>query len=95
MRALLGVNVLIAFLDAALMHQARATHWLRQAIAHGWAYSLEQNGCLRSMAQPVYLQALPSTTVASRLARAATRPRTSFWPTLLGANPVHCQHLLG
>ena len=53
MRALLDVNVLIALLDAAHMHHARATQWLQQEIAHGWASCpLTQNGCLRIMAQP-------------------------------------------
>ena len=60
MRALLDVNVLIALLDAAHMHHARATQWLQQEIAHGWASCpLTQNGCLRIMAQPAYPQALP------------------------------------
>lgn len=31
------------------MHHARATQWLQQEIAHGWASCpLTQNGCLRT-----------------------------------------------
>ena len=79
MRALLDINVLIALLDAAHMHHARATQWLQQEIAHGWASCpLTQNGCLRIMAQPAYPQALPLAAVASRLAQAAAHPAHAF-----------------
>lgn len=99
MRALLDVNVLIALLDAAHMHHARATQWLQKEIAQGWASCpLTQNGCLRIMAQPAYPQALPLTAVASRLAQAAAHPAHAFLAddySLLDANQVHWQHLLG
>ena len=99
MRALLEVNVLIALLDAAHMHHARATQWLQQEIAHGWASCpLTQNGCLRIMAQPAYPQALPLAAVASRLAQATTHPAHTFVPddySLLDAKQLHWQHLLG
>lgn len=99
MRSLLDVNVLIALLDAAHMHHARATRWLQQEIAHGWASCpLTQNGCLRIMAQPAYPQALPLATVASRLGQAAAHPAHAFLAddySLLDADQVHWQHLLG
>lgn len=99
MRALLDVNVLIALLDAAHMHHARATHWLQQEIGHGWASCpLTQNGCLRIMAQPAYPQALPLAAVASRLAQATAHPSHAFVAddySLLDANQLHWQHLLG
>ena len=99
MRALLDVNVLIALLDAAHMHHARATQWLQQEIAHGWASCpLTQNGCLRIMAQPAYPQALALAAVASRLAQATAHPAHTFVPddySLLDAKQLHWQHLLG
>jgi hypothetical protein len=43
----LHVNVLIALLDAAHMHHARASQWLQQEVTHGWASChLTENGCL-------------------------------------------------
>ena len=93
MRALLDVNVLIALLDAAHMHHARATQWLQQEIAHGWASCpLTQNGCLRIMAQPAYPQALALAAVASRLAQATAHPAHTFVPddySLLDAKQLH------
>ena len=99
MLALLDVNVLIALLDAAHMHHARATQWLQQEIAHGWASCpLTQNGCLRIMAQPAYPQLCPLISVARRLAQAATHPAHAFLAddySPLDANQLHWQHLLG
>jgi hypothetical protein len=89
MRALLDVNVLIALLDAAHMHHARATQWLQQEIAHGWASCpLTQNGCLRIMAQPAYPQALPLAAIVSRLAQ-ATAHRQITVSYLLGLAVRH------
>lgn len=99
MRALLDVNVLIALLDAAHMHHARATQWLQQHMVQGWASCpLTQNGCLRIMAQPAYPQSLPLAAVASRLALATAHPAHAFLAddySLLDANQVHWEHLLG
>ena len=98
MRALLDVNVLIALLDAAHMHHARATQWLQQEIAHGWASCpLTQNGCLRIMAQPAY----PTPCHWPQSPAAGHRPpRTphAFLAddySLLDAGQLHWQHLLG
>lgn len=99
MRALLDVNVLIALLDAAHMHHARATQWLQQQIANGWASCpLTQNGCLRIMAQPAYPHALPLVAVASRLGQATAHPAHAFLSddySLLDANQLHWHHMLG
>lgn len=57
-----------------------------------------KNGCLRIMAQPAYPQALPLAAVASRLGQAAAHPAHAFLAddySLLDANPLHWQHLLG
>ena len=99
MRALLDVNVLIALLDTAHMHHIRATQWLQQHLDHGWASCpLTQNGCLRIMAQPAYPQALALAAVARRLAQATAHPAHVFLAddySLLDANQLHWQHLLG
>ena len=110
MRALLDVNVLIALLDAAHAHHARASEWLAQHISHGWASCpLTQNGCLRIMAQPAYPQSLPLAAVAARLAQATAHPAHAFladdyslldrgqidWPQLLGHRQITDSYLLG
>ncbi|WP_313315630.1 TA system VapC family ribonuclease toxin [Pulveribacter sp.] len=99
MRALLDVNVLIALLDAAHLHHAKATQWLQREIGRGWASCpLTQNGCLRIMAQPAYPQALPLAAVAGRLAQAAAHPAHAFLSddySLLDAGTLHWRHLLG
>jgi len=99
MRALLDVNVLIALLDAAHIHHARATQWLEREIAQGWASCpLTQNGCLRIMSQPGYPQPLPLAAVAGRLAQAAAHPAHLFVPddySLLDQDRLHWQNLLG
>lgn len=99
MRALLDVNVLIALLDAGHLHHARASQWLTQEIAHGWATCpLTQNGCLRVMAQPAYPQALPLAAVAARLAQATAHAAHQFVPddySLLDASAIRWHQLLG
>jgi toxin-antitoxin system PIN domain toxin len=110
MRALLDVNVLIALLDAAHVHRQRASAWLAQNLALGWASCpLTQNGCLRIMAQPAYPQALPLAAVAQRLAQAAALPAHQFiaddfslldagalrWPQILGHRQITDAYLLG
>ncbi|MEZ5608237.1 MAG: TA system VapC family ribonuclease toxin [Burkholderiaceae bacterium] len=110
MRALLDVNVLIALLDAGHVHHLRASEWLEQHIADGWASCpLTQNGCLRIMAQPAYPQALPLAAVAARLAQATAHPAHAFvaddyslldvqqldWPRMLGHRQITDSYLLG
>lgn len=84
MRALLDVNVLIALLDAAHVHHATATAWLRANIAQGWASCpITQNGCIRILSQPAYPSPLPPATVAGRLAEAVNTAHHAFWPDSL------------
>ena len=72
-RALLDVNVLIALLDADHLHHRRASAWLAENIASGWAScAITQNGCVRIMSQPGYQNPLPAARVVERL-RAATQ----------------------
>jgi toxin-antitoxin system PIN domain toxin len=78
-RALLDVNVLIALLDADHLHHARASAWLAENIAAGWAScAITQNGCVRIMSQPGYPNALPTARVAQRLREAADTDHHRF-----------------
>ena len=80
MRALLDVNVLIALLDSAHVHHARATAWLEHNLDEGWASCpITQNGCIRIISQPAYPNAKPAAAVAQRLADAAAQPWHEFW----------------
>jgi uncharacterized protein len=86
MRALLDVNVLIALLDEAHVHHARAGRWLADNIQAGWASCpLTQLGCVRVMAQPAYPNAQPATVVAQRLANAMRERHHRFWGATLDA----------
>ena len=68
MRALLGVNVLIALLDAGHVHHAAAGAWLHAHIGQGWASCpITQNGCLRIMSSSAYPRPQPTAVVAQRL----------------------------
>jgi predicted nucleic acid-binding protein len=80
-RALLDVNVLIALLDGAHVGHDKATNWLGQEIAQGWASCpLTQNGCIRIMSQPAYPGAVAAAEVAMCLA--------CVWPKRHVAQPT-------
>lgn len=86
MRALLDINVLIALLDSAHVHHARARNWLEANIAQGWASSpITQNGCVRILSQPGYPQPIAIAQAIERLRRAAQEPHHEFWPDDLSA----------
>ena len=99
MRALLDVNVLVALLDAAHIHHHEATTWLARNLRHGWASCpMTQNGCLRILSLPSYLNRQPPREVATRLAQAARDPAHEFWPdslSLLDDARVSWDHVLG
>ncbi len=81
MRALLGVNVLIALLDADHSSDARATQWFGSHARNGWASCpITENGCVRIMSHPGYPNALPVQAVVQRLAEASTSGLHEFWP---------------
>ncbi len=98
-RALLDVNVLIALLDADHVHHARASHWLSENIASGWAScAITQNGCVRILSQPAYPNALPAAQVAARLSAATQTPHHRWVPadvSLLDAPLFDAGQLLG
>lgn len=88
MRALLDVNALIALMDAAHVHHARAKAWLGADTEQGWASCpLTQNGCIRILSQPAYPGTHPPVATAERLAEATATRWHAFWPddlSLLG-----------
>ena len=98
-RALLDVNVLIALLDADHVHHTRASAWLADHIAAGWAScAITQNGCVRIMSQPGYPNALPAARVAQRLREATETPHHLFVLSdlsLLDTQPFDTEQLLG
>ena len=99
MRSLLDINVLIALLDAAHVHHARATQWLGENIRHGWASCpLTQNGCIRTLAQPNYPNSVPAVQAAARLREAVRTVHHQFWAddqSLLDDDLFNWTHLLG
>jgi len=98
-RALLDVNVLIALLDADHLHHRRASAWLADNIAPGWAScAITQNGCVRIMSQPGYPNPLPAARVAERLREATLTAHHQFVPgdmSLLDAGHFDTEQLLG
>lgn len=98
-RALFDVNVLIALLDADHIHHARATAWLADNIAFGWAScATTQNGCVRIMSQPGYPNSLPTARVAARLREAVETPHHVFVAentSLLNQSRFDTEQLLG
>ena len=98
-RALLDVNVLIALLDADHLHHRRASDWLSDNLAAGWAScAITQNGCIRIMSQPAYPNALPTARVAERLRTAASTTHHRFIGgalSLLDTERFDSERLLG
>lgn len=91
MRALLDVNVLIALLDEAHVHHARARRWLAANVEQGWASCpLTQLGCVRIMASSAYPNSQPAPVVARRLAAATAQRHHEFWPAALDALSAEC-----
>ncbi len=99
MRALLDVNILIALLDGAHIHHERASAWLAENLAAGWASCpITQNGCIRIMSQPAYPNSRPAAVIAERLAEAAAQPHHDFWAddfSLLEPGTLNWSGILG
>lgn len=86
MRALLDVNVLIALLDTAHVHHARARQWLEANIAYGWASCpITENGCVRILSQPRYPRQTRLVDAADRLREAQATRWHAFWPDSISA----------
>ncbi len=99
MRALLDVNVVIALLDGAHLMHRQATTWLSSEIDAGWASCpITQNGVIRIMSQPGYLNTQPVAKVAERLAEACATDDHVFWShdfSLLADGVIEWPRLLG
>lgn len=98
MRAMLDVSVLIALLDAEHVHHVTVTNWFADNAPHGWASCpLTQNGCIRILSQPAYLNSTPAALVADILGEATAGPLHEFWPdslSLLTPGALHWDRLL-
>jgi toxin-antitoxin system PIN domain toxin len=80
MTALLDTNVLIALLDAAHVHHARAHAWMARNGRLGWAScAITQNGCVRIMSQPGYAGHRSVAELGALLRRALASPHHVPW----------------
>jgi toxin-antitoxin system PIN domain toxin len=80
MRALLDVSVLIALFDSEHVHHNLVSSWLVAEAAQGWATCpLTQNGCIRILSQPKYINRTAASLVADVLAEATASPGHAFW----------------
>jgi len=96
--ALLDVNMLIALLDAAHVHHARARSWLMSQPHPIWASCpITQNGFIRIISQSAYPGSISTAQAFSVLGSAANTPYHRFWPddvsllesSLIDPNFVH------
>jgi hypothetical protein len=98
MRAMLDVSVLIALLDSEHIYHESVTRWFADNSALGWASCpLTQNGCIRILSQPAYLNSTPAAQVADILSDATLNPLHEFWPdsfSLLSPGALHWDRLL-
>jgi toxin-antitoxin system PIN domain toxin len=98
MRALLDVNVLLALLDRAHVHHARARAWFSGRAPLGWASCpITENGFIRIISQPKYPQPITIADAISLLEAATSTTLHEFWPadvslldaTVLDRSRVH------
>lgn len=82
-RALLDVNVLLALLDSDHVDHGRASTWLDDEIAAGWAScAITENGFVRVLSQPRYPSPVSPAEAIELLSRARESGHHAFW---------HCQ----
>jgi len=78
--ALLDVNMLIALLDAAHVHHARAKAWLIAQPDPVWASCpITQNGFIRIISQSAYPGSISTSQAFSVLGNATRSPHHRFW----------------
>jgi toxin-antitoxin system PIN domain toxin len=109
-RALLDVNALLALFDESHPSHGPARDWWHANQAGGWASCpLTQNGFVRVMSQPRYLQSRSSVEAIAALRTGLERPEHQFWPDdisiadetlfdrgyILGPNQITDIYLLG
>ena len=99
MRALLDVNVLIAWLDQDHVHHMVVRDWLSKNIEFGWATCpITENGCVRIMSLPRYANRLPPQLIAERLRAATTSAHHRFWGdevSLLDTGTIDWNRIIG
>lgn len=111
MRALFDVNALLALFDEAHSFHAPVRAWWRDNQASGgWATCpLTQNGFVRIMSQPRYLQSRSPAEALAALRTGVEQPGHEFWPDdasiadeelfsaahILGPNQITDVYLLG
>jgi toxin-antitoxin system PIN domain toxin len=99
MRALLGINVLLALLDADHVDHRRAQEWISGEIQHGWAScALTQNGFVRIISQPKYPSPVSPFEAVERLRRATSTEHHEFWlcsTSLLDDRRINSSHVHG
>ncbi|MBA3279297.1 MAG: PIN domain-containing protein [Geodermatophilaceae bacterium] len=98
-RALLDVNVLLALLDSDHVDHGRATDWLDDEIAAGWAScAITENGFVRSLSQPRYPSPVTPAVAIELLDSARDSGHHAFWPcdvSLLDVRIVDPSYLHG
>ena len=79
---LLDVNVLIAIVDSGHVHHQRAFVWFSDTARNGWATCpLTENGLIRILSNPRYVNSLGSVPpAAALLERLRQSPTHQFWP---------------
>jgi hypothetical protein len=99
MRSLLDVNVLVALFDADHSLHTPAMRWFDEHGATGWASCpITQNGCIRVMSQPGYVNSMPVLAIVDRLRDATSHSRHEFWPddvSLLDSDVVDATRVHG
>ena len=81
MRALLDVNVLIALLDVDHASHRSALAWFGDHAKGGWATCpITENGCVRIMSHPGYLNGHSVAEIVERLRAATAHAAHEFWP---------------
>jgi toxin-antitoxin system PIN domain toxin len=93
-RALFDVNALLALFDEAHPFHRPARAWWHNGQASGWATCpLTQNGFVRIMSQPRYLQRRSPVEALTALRRGFDQPDHEFWPDDLSiADPALFDH---
>lgn len=80
-RSLLDVNVLLALLDSDHVDHARASAWLDDNIAGGWAScAITENGFVRVLSQPRYPSPVSPAVAIGVLDEARAGGHHAFWP---------------
>ena len=98
MRALLDVNVLVAWLDRQHEHHEIARRWLEDNVEHGWATcAISQNGCMQVMSRPGYPRIQQVRVVADLLQEATDTVAHEFWAdaSILAPGVIDWQRVQG